>query len=156
MSATTTAAPALRIGELAELTGTTPRTIRYYEEIGLLPVAAGRQPGAHRTYAEADVERLTELLRLRELLGVSLEELKELIEAEETRAALRREFRAVDDPARRREILAEALRYLYRQLELVRHRRDEIARLEAELVARRRRVRTRQRELERAQAEPVR
>ena len=143
----------LRIGELAELTGTTPRTIRYYEEIGLLPSAEARESGRHRTYGDEDVERLRELQRLRELLGVSLEELKELIEAEETRAALRREFRAIDDPARRREILAEALRYLDRQLELVRHRRDEIARLEAELVGRRRRVRARQRELEREPAE---
>ena len=38
----------LRIGEVAELTGTTPRTIRYYEEIGLLPGAADRAQGKHR------------------------------------------------------------------------------------------------------------
>ena len=43
----------MRIGEVAKLAGTTPRTIRYYEEIGLLPAAGGREPGAHRTYAEA-------------------------------------------------------------------------------------------------------
>ena len=55
--------------------GTTPRTIRYYEEIGLLPSEQAREPGAHRTYGDEDLERLQELLRLRELLGVSLEEL---------------------------------------------------------------------------------
>ena len=43
----------LRIGEVAKLTGTTPRTIRYYEEIGLLPAAGDREPGAHRTYGGA-------------------------------------------------------------------------------------------------------
>ena len=64
---------ALRIGEVAKLAGATPRTIRYYEEIGLLPAPDAREPGAHRTYAQADVERLTELLRLKNLLGVSLE-----------------------------------------------------------------------------------
>lgn len=132
----------LRIGEVAKLAGTTPRTIRYYEEIGLLPVAGGRRPGAHRTYAEADVERLTELLRLRDLLGLSLEELKELVEAEGARAALRREWRSgVDDPARRRQILEQSLTYTGRQLELVRRRRDEIAELEGELLARRKRAR---------------
>ena len=68
----------LRIGDVAKLAGTTPRTIRYYEEIGLLPAAGDREPGVHRTYDAADVERLTELLRLKDLLGVSLEELKEL------------------------------------------------------------------------------
>jgi DNA-binding transcriptional MerR regulator len=139
---------ALRIGEVARRTSTTPRTIRYYEEIGLLPPAPGREPGGHRTYAEADVERLAELLRLKDLLGVSLEELGELVEAEEARAALRREWDSgVEDPVRRRQILDEALGHIARQLELVRHRRDEIAALEAELLAKRRRVQSRLREL---------
>jgi DNA-binding transcriptional MerR regulator len=132
----------LRIGEVAKLAGTTPRTIRYYEEIGLLPAASGREPGAHRTYAEAEVERLTELLRLKDLLGLSLEGLKELVEAEDARAALRREWRGgVEDPVRRRQILEQSLELSSRQLQLVRRRRDEIAKLEAELLARRRRVR---------------
>jgi len=140
--------PELRIGEVAKLAGTTPRTIRYYEEIGLLPVAGGRQPGTHRTYAEADVERLTELLRLKDLLGLSLEELKELVEAEGARAELRREWRGgVEDPVRRREILEQSLAYIARQLELVRRRRDEIAKLENELTARRKRAKALLREL---------
>jgi len=139
----------LRIGEVAKLAGTTPRTIRYYEEIGLLPAASGREPGAHRTYAEGEVERLTELLRLKDLLGVSLEELKELVEAEGARAALRREWRGgVVDPVRRRQILEQSLTHSARQLELVRRRREEISKLEAELVARRRRVRELLRQLE--------
>jgi MerR family transcriptional regulator, repressor of the yfmOP operon len=138
----------LRIGEVAKLAGTTPRTIRYYEEIGLLPAAGGRQPGAHRTYAEADVDRLTELLRLKDLLGLSLEELKELVEAEGARAELRREWHGgVEDPVRRRQILEESLAYTGRQLELVRRRRDEIAKLEAELLQRRRRTQTLLREV---------
>jgi DNA-binding transcriptional MerR regulator len=137
----------LRIGDVAKLAGTTPRTIRYYEEIGLLPAPDDRQPGAHRTYAEADVERLTELLRLKELLGVSLEELKELVAAEGARAALRREWHeGVEDPARRGQILEESLSHITRQLELVRRRRDEIAKLESELLAKRKRVRELQRE----------
>jgi DNA-binding transcriptional MerR regulator len=131
----------LRIGEVAKLAGTTPRTIRYYEELGLLPDAGERRPGAHRTYAEADVERLTELLRLKDLLGLSLEELKELVEAEGARAELRREWHGgVEDPVRRRQILEQSLTYTARQLDLVRRRRDEIAKLEAELVARRKRA----------------
>jgi DNA-binding transcriptional MerR regulator len=138
----------LRIGEVAKLAATTPRTIRYYEEIGLLPATSEREPGAHRTYAEADVERLTELLRLKDLLGVSLEELKELVEAEGARAELRREWRGgVEDPVRRRQILEQSLGHIAHQLELVRLRRDEIAKLEAELVARRKRVQGLLREL---------
>jgi DNA-binding transcriptional MerR regulator len=140
--------PGLRIGDVAKLAGTTPRTIRYYEEIGLLPAASGREPGAHRSYAEADVERLTELLRLKDLLGVSLEGLKQLVEAEGARAELRREWHGgVEDPIRRHEILEESLGHIGRQLDLVRRRRDEIAKLESELVARRKRVKGLLREL---------
>jgi MerR family transcriptional regulator, repressor of the yfmOP operon len=131
----------LRIGEVAKLAATTPRTIRYYEEIGLLPASGERQPGAHRSYAETDVARLTDLLRLKDLLGVSLEELKELVEAEDARAALRREWHGgVEDPVRRRQILEQSQTYTALQLELVRRRRDEIAKLETELIARRKRV----------------
>jgi DNA-binding transcriptional MerR regulator len=140
----------LRIGEVAQMTGTTPRTIRYYEEIGLLPPAAERQPGSHRLYEESDVERLNEVLRLKELLGVSLDELRELVEAESARAALRREWQEGDSgPGRRTEILGQALEHIDRQLELIRGRRDEIERLESELTARRRRIRSRLREIDR-------
>jgi DNA-binding transcriptional MerR regulator len=140
----------LRIGDVAKLTGTTPRTIRYYEEIGLLPASSARERGAHRTYAEEDVERLADLLRLKDLLGLSLEELKQLVEAEDARASLRREWETgVEDPVRRRQILDESLGHIGRQLDLVRRRRDEIAALEAELLAKRRRVLSRLRELER-------
>ena len=95
------------------------------------------------------MERVRDLLRLKELLGVSLDELKELVAAEDARAALRREWRSgVDDPVRRREILDEALGHVAKQLELVRRRRDEIATLERELTAVRRRLRDRLREIE--------
>jgi MerR family transcriptional regulator, repressor of the yfmOP operon len=146
MSATTAE---LRIGEVARRVGTTPRTIRYYEEIGLLPSAGDRQSGRHRLYGERDVERLRDALRLKELLGVSLDELKELVEAEEARAALRDEWHHGEpDAGRRREILTASLGYLDRQLALVRRRRDEIAALEGDLAARRRRVLRHRRELQ--------
>jgi MerR family transcriptional regulator, repressor of the yfmOP operon len=146
MSATATA---LRIGEVARLVGTTPRTIRYYEEIGLLPAGGERESGRHRLYGERDVERLREALRLKELLGVSLDELKELLAAEEARAAIRDEWQHGEpDAARRAELLAQSLGHLDRQLELVRRRRDEIAALESDLAATRRRVLRRRRELQ--------
>jgi len=148
MSATDSSKGELRIGDVAKLAGTTPRTIRYYEEIGLLPASSARERGAHRTYAEEDVERLADLLRLKDLLGLSLEELKALVEAEDARAALRREWETgVEDPVRRRQILDESLGHIGRQLDLVRRRRDEIASLESELLNKRKRVQSRLREL---------
>jgi DNA-binding transcriptional MerR regulator len=127
----------MRIGDVARETGTTPRTIRYYEEIGLLEAAGERPSGAHREYGEADVERLREILRFKDLLGVSLEELRELLAAEDARAAIRAEFRRTEDPARRAELLRTALGHLDRQLQLVHRRQDELATLEGELRDRR-------------------
>jgi MerR family transcriptional regulator, repressor of the yfmOP operon len=138
----------LRIGQVAALTGTTPRTIRYYEEIGLLPAAPNREPGSHRAYLEADVERLREVLRLKRVLGLSLEEVRELSAAEAARAARQAEWRGgVEDPVRRRRILEEGLTYVESQRELLRRRRDELDEFERELAARRRRIRARLREL---------
>jgi MerR family transcriptional regulator, repressor of the yfmOP operon len=139
----------LRIGDVARLAGTTPRTIRYYEEIGLLPDAPARRSGSHRLYTRAEVERLREVIRLKELLGVTLDELKDLLTAEEARAAVRAQLRREDvDPDRRRELLGEALGHIDRQLELVEHRASELAKLHAELTETRKRVRRKLRDLD--------
>jgi DNA-binding transcriptional MerR regulator len=141
----------LRIGDVARLVGTTPRTIRYYEELGLLPGAPERPSGGHRLYTEAEVERLRETIRLKELLGVSLQELKELLAAEEARAAVRAELEREDvAPARRRELLQEAQGHIDRPHELVERRAEDLARLRGELLSTRARVRVRLRELEEA------
>jgi DNA-binding transcriptional MerR regulator len=133
----------LRIGEVAERVGTTPRTVRYYEEIGLLPGSGERRHGQHRLYGEADVERLEQILRLKQLLGLTLDELKQLIEAEDARAELRERWRRADDAdgAARSRILSESLGHIARQLELVRGRKRELERLEEELTKKQRRVR---------------
>jgi MerR family transcriptional regulator, repressor of the yfmOP operon len=132
------AAPAsMRIGEVAQLTGTTPRTIRYYEEIGLLGTPPDRIQGKHRCYTEADVERIREIVRLRDLLGLSLEQLGRLVEAETARAEIRREYRSTDDPDRHRELLEQAAHHLDTQLELVRRRIRELTGLERELADKR-------------------
>jgi DNA-binding transcriptional MerR regulator len=131
----------MRIGHVARMVGTTPRTIRYYEEIGLLEASGPPRPsGAHREYTEADVERLREILRFKDLLGVSLEELRALMAAEDARRAIRAEFRRTEDPRRRRRLLEQAGGHLDRQLELVRRRSAELAELEAHLTDRRERV----------------
>jgi DNA-binding transcriptional MerR regulator len=132
---------ALRIGDVARLVGTTARTIRYYEEIGLLGEDTARQSGSHRVYTAAEIEHLREVMRLRSLLGVSLEELKTLVAAEEARKALRAEVQAgVEDPVRLRALLSEALGHLDGQLALVRRRASELNGLQADLEERRRRV----------------
>ena len=142
------AAGTLRIGDVAKLVGTTPRTIRYYEEIGLLPESQDRAAGRHRLYTESEVDRLRDVMRLKQLLGVSLEELKTLLAAEEARSAVRAQLRRGDvDPERRRKLLQEALGHIERQLELVRGRVSELTGLERELSESRSRVKRKLREL---------
>jgi DNA-binding transcriptional MerR regulator len=142
-------ATALRIGEVAERVGVTPRTIRYYEELGLLGSGAAREKGAHRTYAETDVARLQELIRLRDLLGLTLEELVELAEAEEARAALRGRWEEDPTDEERLRIVEEAIPHVERQLELVRGRQATLDEFARELDAKLRRLRRRRRELSR-------
>ncbi len=137
----------LRIGEVAELTRTTPRTIRYYEEIGLLPGASDREQGKHRCYTRADVERIEEIVRLRDLLGLSLEQLSTLLEAQTARAEIKREYHRTEDPGIRRELLSQSLGHIATQLELVRSRRSQLEELEKELVDKRRLVQRRLKEL---------
>ena len=65
-----------RIGELAATVGVTERTIRYYEELGLLD-SVKRLEGGTRVYTDDDVRRL-KLIRKLKLLGLSLQEMHEL------------------------------------------------------------------------------
>jgi DNA-binding transcriptional MerR regulator len=136
----------LRIGEIAERSGVTPRTIRYYEEFGLLPRTA-RAQGKHRVYTEADVDRLREVTRLRDLLGLSLDELRSMIIAEDVRADARRRFHETDSPEERLALLDRALPHIDTQLGLVRRRLGELQELEADLLERRKRAQRRRREL---------
>jgi DNA-binding transcriptional MerR regulator len=138
-----------RIGEVAERVGVTTRTIRYYEELGLLGTAAARTKGAHRLYNDADISRLEELIRLRDLLGLSLEELIALAEAEEARAALRDQWAESASDSERAEIVKAAIPLIERQLELVRGRQQKLSEFADELSAKLRSLHDRQAELER-------
>lgn len=144
MTATAGTEPAherpLRIGEVAELTGTTTRSIRYWEEVGLLGSEQAREQGKHRCYTQADVERIREIIRLRDLLGLSLEQLSMLLEAESARAHLRVELQHTEAPAERKRILEGLLGHITNQLELVERRLAELNELSAELTHKQERV----------------
>ena len=77
-------APLLRIQEVAADVGLTARTIRYYEELGLLKPAA-RSEGSYRLYDADDLERLRFIKGLRDDAGFSLTEIGQLLEDEVAR-----------------------------------------------------------------------
>ncbi|MBC3983398.1 MerR family transcriptional regulator [Streptomyces buecherae] len=68
----------MQIGEVAERTGLSLRTIRHYEEVGLVTPSA-RSKGGFRLYTEVDVERLMVIRRMKPL-DFSLEEMRDLLE----------------------------------------------------------------------------
>jgi|tagenome__1003787_1003787.scaffolds.fasta_scaffold20638995_2 DNA-binding transcriptional MerR regulator len=136
-----------RIGEVARLVGVTTRTIRYYEELGLLGQGE-RRKGSHRVYGEADVARLQEMIRLRDLLGLSLDELVEVVEAEDAREVLCRRWETTPDDDERLQILNAATPLVERQLELVRARRSALRQFAADLEEKLEQIRACREELE--------
>jgi DNA-binding transcriptional MerR regulator len=66
----------VQIGEVADMLGITTRTIRYYEEFGIME-APQRLDGGRRIYSKEDIVRLKFILKLKEL-GITLKEMQEL------------------------------------------------------------------------------
>lgn len=90
------------VKELARLTGLTPRTLRYYDAIGLLCPHRGRE-NDYRLYGTEEVDRLQQILLYRDM-GVPLEEIKNLLDAPgfDREAALREHLQRLRE--RRREV----------------------------------------------------
>ena len=137
------------IGEAAERTGLTQRTIRYYEELGLLSPPS-RTHGDFRLFSEGDIQRLKEIGRLKHLLGFTLAEIRKIVEGEEALGQLRSEYRATGDAARKLALLDDALRLTDAQLDLIEAKMSQMKDLQVELRARRSRYIDKRRELEQA------
>lgn len=105
----------LRIQEVAAETGLTPRSIRYYEEFGLLRPAA-RSQGDYRLYDASDLERLRFIRELRDDAGFSLAEIGLLLEDEAARIRDAERFRAAGDVEERKAILRGLLERVDRQV----------------------------------------
>ncbi len=113
--------PKYRIEQVADRLQTTKRTLRYYEEIGLLPPAE-RTEGGYRLYSEDDIARLERIQRLKDLVGFSLAEIRELIQADDERGLVRAAFRNETDPAVKLKHLEDAERLNRQQLAVVEHK----------------------------------
>ena len=81
-AATEPAPVVLRIGEVAKLTGLTTRTLRYWEELGLIRPSSYRGSG-ERLYSQTDMARVTRIRELQELLGFSLAEVRVVLDTED-------------------------------------------------------------------------
>jgi MerR family transcriptional regulator, repressor of the yfmOP operon len=86
-----------RIEQVSARTGLTKRTLRYYEEIGLLAPPT-RTEGGYRLYSEDDIQHLQRIKRLKDLLGFSLDKIREIAQAEEEREQVRAAWASESDP----------------------------------------------------------
>lgn len=105
----------MKINELAKRSGTASKTIRYYEDVGLLPQPS-RSTNGYREYGDRDVERLTFIRRCREL-QIPINALRKLVSAQE-------------DPS---ASCSEVDQIIKDQLENVRRMQQELALLEKTL-----------------------
>jgi MerR family transcriptional regulator, repressor of the yfmOP operon len=83
----------IRIGDAATRAGVSARTLRYYEELGLLTPSVYTR-GGERRYTPADLELLQRILGLRDTLGMNLEEIREFLALETRLEELRVTYRA--------------------------------------------------------------
>ncbi len=137
----------LRIQEVASETGLTPRSIRYYEEIGLLRPAA-RSQGSYRLYDASDLERLRFIRELRDNAGFSLGEISRLLEDEEARIRDRERFRAAGDEAEKRAILRDLISRMDRQVATLTEKADRLREMIEAAESRREHLRAHLAELE--------
>jgi len=129
----------LRIHEAAAEVGLTPRSVRYYEEIGLLTPAA-RSEGDYRLYDDTDLERLRFIKGPRDDAGFSLAEIARLLEDEAARERGHAAFHATTDPAERARILRDRLVRYDHQIEMLRTKIDRLEAMVDEAEARRTRT----------------
>jgi DNA-binding transcriptional MerR regulator len=99
----------LSIGEVARRLGISTRTLRYYQELGLV-APSGSSPGGNRRYNELDVARVQHIRELQDVIGLDLERIGVVVRAEDRLATLRAEVRAAPvSDERMAEILREAM-----------------------------------------------
>ena len=125
----------LQIGEVAERTGVTQRTLRFYEEKGLLRPPS-RMDGGFRLYSEDDVKRVEMVRRLQDLLGVTLADIKEMVDAQEMLRELRAQYRPEAGVDEKRRQLQKAIDVVQAQYTIVKQKCGQMEEMKAQLEER--------------------
>jgi DNA-binding transcriptional MerR regulator len=124
-----------RIEQVAARTGLTKRTLRYYEEIGLLAPPT-RTEGGYRLYSPSDIQQLQRIKRLKDLLGFSLAEIREIAQMEEQREQLKAAWAHETDPRTRLAWLDRSEALTRRQLTLVEEKLQGLEEMRTNLLSR--------------------
>jgi DNA-binding transcriptional MerR regulator len=140
----------LRIGELAKRAGLTTRTLRYWEECGLVKPTDHRFSG-ERLYLPADLERVIHIRELQALLGLTLAEIRIVLESEDALERARNARLSGAPTERRLALIDDAIEAHTRLIERMDDRLARISAFRDEWVERGKRMRERSAEL---RAEP--
>jgi DNA-binding transcriptional MerR regulator len=125
--------PYLQIGEAAERAQLTQRTLRYYEEKGLLSPPT-RMDGGFRLYSPEDMERIGRIRQLKDLLGFSLAEIKEMIETEDVRIQIKAEWRSDADTAEKVAKISRAREVTLQQVAMLDQKMEKMAAMRTALA----------------------
>jgi DNA-binding transcriptional MerR regulator len=106
------------IEQVAQQTGMTKRTLRYYEEMGLLP-PMDRTEGNYRRYSEEDIRLLKRIKELRDLLGFSLTDIRKLLDVENERGQIKQAYRQETEASGKLVQLDRADELIREQLHLI-------------------------------------
>ncbi|WP_129689661.1 MerR family transcriptional regulator [Gottfriedia acidiceleris] len=124
-----------KIDEVAKECGLTKRSIRYYEEIGLISPPE-RSEGGFRLYSDLHIERLKKIMNVRDVLGFSLQEVQEYMAISEAFEEFRLQYREnkekMNEDERKKsllgaeEVLAQQLKMIDEKLKKMNDIRDEM------------------------------
>lgn len=121
------------IEQVATRTGLTKRTLRYYEEVGLLP-PTDRTEGNYRRYSEEDLQRLARIKELRDLLGFSLTDIRELLVTDDERWQIKVAYQQETDAAAKIAQLDRSDELIRTQLHLIEQKIAGLEQMKAALM----------------------
>lgn len=130
-----------KIDDVAKACGLTKRTIRYYEEIGVMP-SPQRTDGGTRLYSQDDIDYLKKVVRAKEVLGFSLQELHAYVATTDMLNEQRFDYQQTTEVKERIEKLTRMEATLDGQLQLLEQKLQSIHAVQQELEELRGRVRT--------------
>ena len=122
------------IEQVSTRTGLTKRTLRYYEEMGLLP-PTDRTEGNYRRYSEADLQRLDRIKELRDLLDFSLTDIRQLLDTEDERDQIKVAYKHETDAGAKIAQLDHSDDLIRKQLQLIEHRIAGLEQMRTALLA---------------------
>lgn len=124
----------LKIDDVAKQSGLTKRTIRYYEEIGILP-SPPRSEGGIRLYSEEHINFLKKITNAKEVMGFSLQELQEFIKLSDILEIQKEDYLQVKGTSLQKEKLEKVYNTVVEQLHLIEQKKKKILNVETELLS---------------------